>query len=51
MPLGGLKTRGPWILLLCLTPATGVTNSNFLQTDFIVTSPSSFTRYKASKSD
>ncbi len=30
------KTRGPRTLTLCLTPATGVTNGNFLQTYFIV---------------
>ena len=32
-----MKTRRPWTLALCLTPATGVTNGNFLQTYFIVT--------------
>ncbi len=30
-------TRGPRTLALCLTPANGVTNGNFLQTYFIVT--------------
>ncbi len=30
-----LLTRGPRTLALCLTPATGVTNGNFLQTYFI----------------
>ncbi len=32
-----MNTRGPWTVALCLTPATGVTNGNFLQTYFIVT--------------
>ncbi len=31
------KTRGLWTLALCLTPAAGVTNGNFLETYFIVT--------------
>ncbi len=30
------KTRGPWIFVLCMTPAIGATNGNFLQTYVIV---------------
>ncbi len=32
-----ISTRRPWTLVICLTPAIGVTNGNFLQTCFIVT--------------
>ncbi len=37
----GEKTRGPWTLALCFTPAIGMANDNFLQTCFIVTWPNS----------
>ncbi len=48
-----IKTRGPWTLGFCLTPVTGVTNGkNFAAALFHSNIwPSSFTRYKASKSD
>ncbi len=36
-----MNTRGPWTLALCLTPAVGITNGNFLQICLILTWPNS----------